>query len=77
MTQFIKKESQKELLKNDRFILWVLFPNEELDTFWRHYIQCYPEEKETLEKAKTDFKKNKTERIPIIGHRKKTIDTIR
>ena len=59
MTQFIKKESQKELLKNDRFILWVLFPNEELDTFWRHYIQCYPEEKETLEKAKADFKKIK------------------
>ena len=59
MTQFIKKESQKELLKNDRFILWVLFPNEELDTFWRHYTQCYPEEKETLEKAKADFKKIK------------------
>ena len=59
MTQFIKKESQKELLKDYRFILWVLSPNEELDTFWKHYIQCYPEEKETLEKAKADFKKIK------------------
>ena len=57
MTQFIKKESQKELLKDYRFILWVLSPNEELDTFWKHYIQCYPEEKETLEKAKRISKK--------------------
>lgn len=59
MNQPIEKKNKEELLKERRFILWVLFPTEELDAFWAHYIACYPEERKTLEEAKLEFKKVK------------------
>lgn len=59
MKQLIEKKNKEELLKEHRFILWMLFPTEESEAFWEHYIACYPEEKETLEEAKKEFKKIK------------------
>ena len=55
MKQLIEKKNKEELLKEHRFILWMLFPTEESEAFWEHYIACYPEEKETLEEAKQNL----------------------
>ena len=49
--QHIKTVDQ--LIHDDSFILWSLFPTEELEQVWiDDYLTLYPEEKENIEKAR-------------------------
>ena len=49
--QHIKTVDQ--LIHDDSFILWCLFPTEELEQVWiDDYLTLYPEEKENIEKAR-------------------------
>ena len=35
--------SEKHFLNNDRFLLWRVSPDSELDTYWNNYIKTHPE----------------------------------
>ena len=42
-----------QLIHDDSFILWCLFPTEKLEQVWiDDYLTLYPEERENIEKAK-------------------------
>lgn len=45
-------DSIKELLHDSRFVLWCLSPTEELDIWWRNWVEKYPEKEESVHKAK-------------------------
>lgn len=47
------------LMKDEKFIEWKLFPNEEINSYWKKYLEENPQEKETFDIADKRFPKVK------------------
>lgn len=69
------KKSADELVHDNSFILWCLFPSEELDKQWRKdYLAIFPEEAETIRKAQEQVSHLKFNHIKLSQEEKNTLE---
>lgn len=57
MRQNITRKTEDELIHEKTFILWCLFPTQELDAFYQDYLRLYPEDEAMLLAARNKVRK--------------------
>ena len=57
MRQNIIRKTEDEFIHDKTFILWCLFPTQELDAFYQDYLKLYPEDEAILLSAKNKVRK--------------------
>lgn len=57
MRQNIIRKTEDELIHDKTFILWCLFPTQELNEFYQDYLKLYPEDEALLLSARNKVKK--------------------
>lgn len=48
----LKKYTARDFLMDDHFLRWVKAPDEELQAYWRQYVQWHPEASEPMQQAR-------------------------
>ena len=57
MRQNIIRKTEDELIHDKTFILWCLFPTQELNEFYQEYLKLYPEDEALLLSARNKVRK--------------------
>ena len=57
MRQNIIRKTEEELIHDKTFILWCLFPTQELNEFYQDYLKLYPEDEALLLSARNKVRK--------------------
>ncbi len=57
MRQNIIRKTEDELIHDKTFILWCLFPTQELNEFYQDYLKLYPEDEALLLSARNKVRK--------------------